>query len=113
MLNRLITSAIVIAVFAGAAGLWLVLDQPVQNLSISGELTKLEQTAIREHLRVTQLRGILSTDLDALVEGLDDLQWVRDISVRRLWPHTVQVALTRERPVAAISVQLGRRAPRR
>lgn len=100
-LSRAMMLLPLLAVAAACAGLWHVLDRPVQRLVIGGELSAAEQDVIRGHIDRAALRGVLSTDLDALLGRLAELGWVREASVRREWPQTLHLTLVREAPVAA------------
>lgn len=101
MINRLLTLLVVSGLLITGVVVWKLLDRPVARVTIQGDLTELEQSVIRARLNDSALRGILSTNLSELLGELTELQWVRDISVRRVWPDTVQVALHRQAPVAA------------
>jgi cell division protein FtsQ len=73
---------------------------PVRIIEVEGELhhhsSRLLQQTISERLR----GGILTADLHDLKTAAEDLAWVGQASVRRVWPDRLQVAVEEHRPVA-------------
>jgi cell division protein FtsQ len=80
--------------------LWQTLDTRIEKFHILGELTAREQLKVTDTLRELNLGGILSADLVRVRERLEEMGWARDISVRRVWPNTLEVAMLKESPVA-------------
>lgn len=80
--------------------IWQALDRPIEKFLILGELTAREQIKVTDTLRELRLPGLLSVDLLDVQEKLITLGWARDISVRRVWPNTLEVVLLKESPVA-------------
>ncbi len=89
------------AVLLAGAGLWTLLDVPVQRFVIEGRLSDAERAELTGRLADADVGGILSTDLDAVLATVRTLPWVRSIGVRRAWPDALQLAIAREQPVAA------------
>lgn len=79
---------------------WQTLDGPIEKFHIRGELTAREQIKVTDTLRELKLPGLLSADLVGVQGHLMALGWARDISVRRVWPDTLEVVLLKESPVA-------------
>ncbi len=101
-LARLLPLGLLATVLAGAgAGLWTLLDAPVQRFVIDGELSDAERAELTERLGAADIGGVLSTDLDGVLAAVRTLPWVRATGVRRAWPDALHVALEREQPVAA------------
>jgi cell division protein FtsQ len=90
-----------IALLAGAAGLWLRLDQPVRVVRVEGAISQAEQDAIREVCSDALTEGVLSIDLEELTARIHDLSWPREVRVRRAWPDGLLIQVTREPLVAA------------
>jgi cell division protein FtsQ len=100
MLNRIMLPLTVALLVIVVGGLWQMLDRPLERFVVKGDLTKLEQQSVEQLLLREQLDGILSTDLAAVTAALGELQWAREVTVRRVWPDALEVVLSRERPVA-------------
>lgn len=105
MLNRLIWSLmVVIMLFLGSAAWWM-LNVPVERFHIRSDLSPAEQAELQKVLQRHPVGGILSTDLKSLRTRLEDMDWAREISVRRLWPATVAIEVLREQPLAKWGAQ--------
>ena len=52
------------------AGIWHVLDRPVDTIVVSGEPTQAEREWVEQALSSVPLGGILSTDLEAIENQL-------------------------------------------
>jgi cell division septal protein FtsQ len=52
-------------------------------------------------------RGLISLDAEARRQALRRVDWVRDASVRRIWPNRVRVEIQEREPVALIQVPTG------
>ena len=100
MLNRLMTALIFTSVALGAAALWAFMDSPLEKFQVKGDLTAREQIKVTDTLRELDLGGVLSVDIDAVREHLNHMGWAREVSVRRIWPATLEVSMLKENPVA-------------
>ena len=92
------------AVFA-LAGIWHVLDRPVDTIVVSGEPTQAERKWVEQALSSLPLGGILSTDLEAIENQLITMGWTRQVTVRRHWPDRLEVRLHKVVPVARWGAQ--------
>ena len=99
-LNRALLSLASISLAGVCFLIWQALDRPIEKFRILGELTAREQIKVTDTLRELRLPGLLSADLLNVQKQLDTLGWARDISVRRVWPNTLEVVLLKEGPVA-------------
>lgn len=73
---------------------------PIREVRIEGDLVHLTEAAFREHLTDLTDAGLFSVDVHALRTRLMDEPWVRDISIRRVWPDTLTVRVTEQVAVA-------------
>ncbi len=90
-----------LALLVGAVGAWHGLDTPVTSVRVLGTLNEAEQVQVREVVARQARGGILSTDLEALQASLEALSWPRRISVRRVWPDKLLLALDKALVVAS------------
>ncbi|NKC00968.1 MAG: FtsQ-type POTRA domain-containing protein [Pseudomonadales bacterium] len=95
MIGVLVTGTALIAVVG-----WQTLDTRIEKFHILGELSAREQLKVTDTLRELNLGGILSADLQRVQAHLEQMGWARDISIRRVWPDTLEVAMLKENPVA-------------
>ena len=100
MLNRLMLTLIFSSIAFSAAGLWLLMDAPLQKFHVKGDLTAREQLKVTDTLRELDLGGVLSVDIKQVRERLEEMGWAREVSVRRVWPVTLEVSMLKESPVA-------------
>ena len=85
---------------AVAACLYLALDRPVRNVEVIGALLPAEAADVERRLTERKPRRLLSTNLRALRDHLLELPWPRSVRIRRLWPDTIEVRITRSFLVA-------------
>jgi len=100
MFSRFLLIVVGLSICVVAVGLWHALDKPVRGFVIEGDLSGMERDELQATLSDTELRGILSTRLDAIISRVQDLHWAKDISVRRAWPDRFLVTLHKAAPVA-------------
>jgi cell division protein FtsQ len=85
-------AALVLAIVAAQLVLRSALF-PVREIRVLGELRQTSREALEEVARGRVAGNLLATELDALRAGLEELPWVRRVSVRRVWPDRLEVAL--------------------
>lgn len=97
---RLVAALLVLVMLGVSLVLYVQLDRPVSRVVVRGPLDEAErgqiQNAVRSHLD----GGLLSADLDALGEGILNLNWPRSISIRRDWPGTLDIEVEKPAVVA-------------
>ena len=84
----------------GAFSGYAALDRPVTTVRIQGPTDAAQRAQVQAIVDAQLGRGVLSTDLHAIGEGLRKLEWTRDVSVRRVWPDRIVVELGRALPIA-------------
>lgn len=87
--------------------LWWLFDtltdpsfMPVSTVRVDGEFK--HQTRAQLHAAISDYAagGFFSVDVDAVRRAALRLPWVATASVRRVWPGTLQVAVTEHKPLA-------------
>lgn len=73
---------------------------PVRLIEVEGELHHHSSELLRQVIGERLRGGILTADLDALRAAAEDLAWVGEASMRRVWPDRLRVAVREHRPIA-------------
>lgn len=73
---------------------------PIKQIRIEGELANVDPQILEQHLLPLVRGNYLTVDLNELEQAASDVGWVGSASVTRIWPDTLQVSLTEQRPIA-------------
>ncbi len=73
---------------------------PVHNVKVDGELRHVDARTLQQVVTRHLTPGLLQIDLQALRTELRKVPWIEDVSVRRLLPGTLLIAVTEHEPVA-------------
>ena len=84
----------------GALNAYAALDRPITTVKIEGMTNAAQRAQVQAIVDAHVGRGVLSTDVHAIGEGLRQLEWTRRVSVRRIWPDRIVVELSRATPIA-------------
>jgi cell division protein FtsQ len=105
---RTLTGLLVLAGLATAAwqfAFWEPRLLPIRVIEVQGELhhhsSEMLQRTIGERLK----GGILTADLEDLKAAADELPWVGDASIRRIWPDQLQVRVDEHKPIGRWNAQ--------
>lgn len=97
----------IVALLVFLAGLWAAyqpfwawLNRPVAEISVTGKVRHLDKQALADNLAATLEQGLLETDIATLQEQVVSHPWVRNAGIVRDWPHTLEVNVEEEVPVA-------------
>jgi len=97
-----------LATMAGSViGLTMMLDWmqdpyqwPVQTVNIKGKFEHLQQTQLEKEVVPLASEGFFGMNVSAIQERLQSLPWVEQVSVRRVWPDQLSIAVREQQPVA-------------
>ena len=99
-LRALLGCGTIAAIVWGGTYSYAALDHPVTRVFIDGEVDPAERAQVEAVVNRSLKGGVLSVDAQAIVEGLQALGWTRSVSVRRVWPDRIEVALAHSVPIA-------------
>ena len=85
-------------------GCFTLVNRPLGEVRIEGALRDAERRLVQEQLhgllQGAQPARILTVDLEAVAAGIRSLGWAQAVTVRRVWPETLIVAIQRQLLVA-------------
>jgi len=73
---------------------------PVNDVEVIGDLNFLDKETIETIIKNKINGGYFTVDLNAIRESLLQQPWVKNVSLRRQWPATLDVIITEQVPVA-------------
>lgn len=97
---------LVVSIIAVPALLWLFSTMrdprfmPVSTVRVEGEFKHLTRAQLHAVIANYAVGGFFSVDVDAVRRAALRSPWVDGVSVRRVWPDTLRVAVTEQKPVA-------------
>lgn len=98
---------VMVLIWVVALGLWQLLDwmakpstMPIKQVRIEADLRYLTREEISQTLLPYVETGYFAVDSKAIVQAVTQLEWVEQVSIRRVWPDTVVVEIIEQIPVA-------------
>ncbi len=84
------------------SGTWFVqwLDQPLQNVNLSGNLLHTDAKKLRLQAWDQAEGSYLDIDLKRIKQQLEANPWVHQIDIKRQWPAGITIKVSEQRPVA-------------
>lgn len=89
--------ALIAAGFALARGL---LELPVRNIEVSGNLERVTKLEITAAVQPALEPGLLALDLESIRQRIAAIDWVDSVTVQRVWPDTLRVRYSEHRAAA-------------
>lgn len=75
-------------------------DQPIARVSVQGDLQYVSRQAVSERVAPFVDASFFSVDLATMRRELEQMPWVAEAEVRRVWPDQVLIRLEEQLPVA-------------
>lgn len=89
------------ALLLGVLALRLVLDQPLERISVEGRFQRVSPLDVEKAVRASVgQEGLVTVDLDAVSAAVRQIPWVDRASVARRWPDGLAVYVEEQQPVA-------------
>lgn len=73
---------------------------PIRNVSVAGEFEHLSPAALQERVSNNVRGGFFSVNVEAIQQALLLEPWIREVSVKRVWPDRITVTIREQTPVA-------------
>jgi cell division protein FtsQ len=97
----------VLTVAGSALGLALMLEWmkdpqqwPVDRIHIEGRFRQLQQAHVQEAVAPLAAAGFFVVDVSDIKTRLEQMAWVDQVSVRRVWPDVLDIRVREQQPVA-------------
>lgn len=97
----------VTTIVGSVMGLTLLLDWmqdpyhwPVQAVTIKGKFRHLQQTELQNEVSPMIREGFFGMDVSAIQTRLQNLPWVEQVAVRRVWPDRLSIAVSEQQAIA-------------
>lgn len=79
---------------------------PVNKIRVHGEFINVDEAMLYKAVSNTVAGGYFNVDVERVRAVVEQLAWVKEASVRRVWPDTLSVSIVEQKPIA-ISKELG------
>lgn len=103
-LKRLVWPLLLLALGVGAYELGQRLlpyaDQPIARVSVQGDLRYVSREAVAARVAPFVDARFFSVDLAGMRSALEEMPWIAEAEVRRVWPDQVLIRLEEQLPVA-------------
>jgi len=73
---------------------------PIKNVEVKSEFNHITEKQIQKIMAENDLGGFFDTDVHAITESMRQLAWLKTVTVRRVWPDTLQLEITERRAIA-------------
>jgi cell division protein FtsQ len=73
---------------------------PIEKLYVSGNVKHTAPAQIEEVVKETVSHGFFAVNLDSVRQALEQLRWVQNVTVRRVWPNGLQISIQEHVAVA-------------
>ncbi|WP_417660488.1 cell division protein FtsQ/DivIB [Pseudomonas sp.] len=75
-------------------------DRPIAKVSVEGELSYVSQDAVQQRIAPFIKSKFFSVDLTGMRHELEQMPWIANATVRRVWPDQIVVSLEEQMPIA-------------
>ncbi|MNZ80313.1 Cell division protein FtsQ [compost metagenome] len=75
-------------------------DQPIAKVSVQGDLHYVSRAAVAQRVAPFIQASFFSVDLASMRSELEQMPWIAEAEVRRVWPDQVLIRLEEQLPVA-------------
>jgi cell division protein FtsQ len=92
----------IVLIGAVAATVWMMdpVNMPLRSVRVDGEFRHLSADRLRQVVASKATGGFFSVNVQAIRSAVMADPWVRDVSVRRIWPDQLRVTIVEQRAIA-------------
>ena len=73
---------------------------PIRSVVVEGVYQFADQGEMRERVMTQASRGFFNLDIDHIQQRVEELPWVKNAYVRRVWPESISVHIEEHNPIA-------------
>jgi len=73
---------------------------PIKNVEVKSEFIRISEQQIKEIVAKNDLGGFFDTDVDSITTSMNKLPWLDKVTVRRVWPDTLQLEIVERKAIA-------------
>ncbi len=73
---------------------------PISKIRVQGVLVHLDENMLRQAVAEKADEGFFGVDIDAVKQRVEQLPWVAQASVRRIWPDTLGIEVVEQKALA-------------
>ena len=99
-LKRLAAGSLLLAAILIANALYAPDTLAFKTIQVYGELKWLDRDELNRLVLKDLDGGFFSLDVTGLKHNLEQHAWIKAVSIRRVWPDTLQIHVTEQQPVA-------------
>lgn len=76
------------------------LNQPIARISVEGDLNAANRAALQERLDAFGEAGFVTANIAGMQQALEQLPWVDQARISRIWPDQLHVEVSEQQPIA-------------
>ncbi len=73
---------------------------PISKIRVQGAFVHLDESMLHRAVVEMENQGFFSVDIDAVKQRVEQLPWVAQVSVRRIWPDTLGIEVVEQKALA-------------
>ena len=73
---------------------------PIKNVEVKSEFIRISEQQIQAIVAENDLGGFFDTDVDLITTSMRQLPWLETVTVRRVWPDTLQLEIRERKAIA-------------
>jgi len=104
IIKRLFWPVLMVLLVAGALSMGdrilPLIDRPISKIMVRGELSPASQQLVEQLVAPYAGSSFFEADMSGLRAALEQMPWISQAEVRRVWPDRVQVSLEEQLPIA-------------
>ena len=77
-----------------------LLDLPVRQLELEGQLERVTRLEVLAAAKIEAGTGFLTADLDEIRERVGAIDWIDEVTLQRIWPDTLRITFSEHRAAA-------------
>jgi cell division protein FtsQ len=73
---------------------------PIKSIELIGQLRNINSLEVQQAVAQQVRAGFFTVDVNAVKQAAEQLPWAQSVSVRRVWPDQLQIAVTEQQAIA-------------